>query len=154
MVLVKILLYGWFTKRSGVLCYQRWYNYKIFSTWERSSSRWPNFNFLFVLALEILFILIKSKPEIEGMTIFDYNYLYSAYADDTTFFLKDIISVKHMVDTFLFFSYFSGLKPNLKKSEIAGIGVLPESCSSGSLRYALYRSECWYFKNIRYPFLL
>ena len=27
-----------FTKRSGVLCYQRWYNYKIFSTWERSSS--------------------------------------------------------------------------------------------------------------------
>ena len=49
--------------------------------------------FLFVLALEILFILIKSKPEIEGMTIFDYNYLHSAYADDTTFFLTDIISV-------------------------------------------------------------
>ena len=80
--------------------------------------------FLFILALEILFILIKLKPEIEGMTIFDYNYLYSAYADDTTFFLKDIISVKHMVDTSHFFSYFSGLKPNLTKSEIAGIGVL------------------------------
>ena len=77
--------------------------------------------FLFILALEILFILIKSKPEIEEMTIFDYDYLYSAYADDTTFFLKDIISVKHMVDTF--FPYFSGLKPNLTKSEIAGIGV-------------------------------
>ena len=30
-----------------------------------------------------------------------------------------------MVDTFLFFfSYFSGLKPYLTKSEIAGIGVL------------------------------
>ena len=29
-----------------------------------------------------------------------------------------------MVDTFHFFSYFSGLKPNLTKSEIAGIGVL------------------------------
>ena len=78
----------------------------------------------FILALEILFILIKSKPEIEGMTIFDYNYLYSAYADDTTFFLKDIISVKHMVDIFHFFPYFSGLKPNLTKSEIANIGVL------------------------------
>ena len=62
--------------------------------------------FLFVLALEILFILVKSKPEIEGMAIFDYNYLYSAYADDTTFFLKDIISVKHMVDTFHFFRTF------------------------------------------------
>ena len=58
------------------------------------------------------------------MTIFDYNYLYSAYADDTTFFLKDIISVNHMVDTFHFLSYFSGFKPNLTKSEIAGIGAL------------------------------
>ena len=29
-----------------------------------------------------------------------------------------------MADTFHFFSYFSGLKPNLTKSEIAGIGVL------------------------------
>ena len=64
------------------------------------------------------------KPEVEGITIFDYNYLYSAYADYTTFFLKNIISVKHMVDTFHFFSYFSGSKPNLTKSEIAGIGFL------------------------------
>ena len=29
-----------------------------------------------------------------------------------------------MVDTFLFFSYFSGLKTNLTKSEIAAIEVL------------------------------
>ena len=69
----------------------------------------------------ILFIPIKSKPEIEGITIFDYNYLYSAYADDATFFLKDIISVKHVIDTLHFFPYFSGLKPNLTKSEIAGL---------------------------------
>ena len=68
-------------------------------------------------------MLPKSKPEIEGMTIFDYNYLYSTYADDTTFFLKDIISIKHMVETFDFFPYFSGLKQNLRKSEIVGIGV-------------------------------
>ena len=80
--------------------------------------------YLFVLALEILFQLIKSKPEIKGLTIFDHCYLYSAYADDTTFFLQDIISIKHMVDVFYLFSYFSGLKPNLKKSEIAGIGAL------------------------------
>ena len=72
----------------------------------------------------MLFILIKSKPEIERMTIFEYSYLYSAYADDTTFFLKNIISVNHMADTFLFFSYFSELKPNLTKSKITGIGVL------------------------------
>ena len=64
------------------------------------------------------------KPEIEGTTIFDYDYLYSAYADDTTFFLKYIISIKHMFWHLWFFSYFSGLKPSLRKSEIAGIGVL------------------------------
>ena len=55
--------------------------------------------YLFVLALEILFQLIKSKPEIKGLTIFDHCYLYSAYVDDTTFFLQDTISIKHMVDT-------------------------------------------------------
>ena len=80
--------------------------------------------YLFVLALEILFQLIKSKPDIKGLIIFDYCYLYSAYADDTTFFLQDIISIKHMVDVFYLFSYFSGLKTNFKKSEIAGIGAL------------------------------
>ena len=31
-----------------------------------------------------------------------------------------------MVDLFYLFSYLSGLKPNLKKSEIAGIGALLE----------------------------
>ena len=80
--------------------------------------------FLFILALEILFLLIKTKPEIAGLTIFDNCYLYSAYTDDTTFFLKDTISIKNMVDTFHLFSEFSGLKPNLSKFETTGIGVL------------------------------
>ena len=62
--------------------------------------------YLFVLALEILFQLIKSKPEIKGLTIFDHCYLYSAYADDTTFFLQDTISIKHVVDFFIFFRVF------------------------------------------------
>ena len=79
---------------------------------------------LFILALEILFVLIKTKPDIAGLTIFDHWYFYSAYADDTTFFLKDTISIKNMVDTFHLFSEFSGLKPNLSKCEITGIGVL------------------------------
>ena len=73
---------------------------------------YPISAFLFILELEILFLLIKTKPEIAGLTIFDHCYLYSAYADDTTFFLKDTISIKNMVDTFHLFQAFSGLKPN------------------------------------------
>ena len=35
--------------------------------------------FLFILALEILFHIIKSKPEIKGLAIFNHCYLYSTY---------------------------------------------------------------------------
>ena len=79
---------------------------KYFSLGRGARQGDPILAFLFISALEILFIPIKSKPDIEGMTIFDYNYLYSAYTYDTTFFLKDIISVKHMVDNFHFFRTF------------------------------------------------
>ena len=85
------------------------------------------------------------------MAIHDYNYLYSAYA--ATFLLKDIISMKHMIDTFCIYIYiyiyFSRLKPFITKSEIADIGVLKWVPS-----YALYRIKYQYVKNVRYSFLL
>ena len=80
--------------------------------------------YLFILAFEILFLLIKENPHIKGLNIFYHCYLYSAYADDTTFFLKDVNSIKEMVNSFHIFSSFFGLRPNLSKCEIAGIGVL------------------------------
>ena len=80
--------------------------------------------YLFILTLEILFHLMRLKPEIKGLAVFDNCYLYFVYADDTTIFLQDTISIKHMVGSFCLFSYFSGLKPNFKKFEIAVIGSL------------------------------
>ena len=80
--------------------------------------------YLFILVLEILFILSKSDKNIQGIKIFEHEYLYTAYADDTTFFLKDIPSVKKTLTLIEFFSTFSGLRPNINKCEIAGIGVL------------------------------
>ena len=73
--------------------------------------------------LEILFIFIKKHPEIKGIEIFEHCFLYTAYADDT-FYLKDVQSIENLAEIFNTFSLFSGLKPNLTKCEIAGIGAM------------------------------
>ena len=59
--------------------------------------------YLFILALEILFLLIKNDTSIKGIKIFDYVFLYTAYADDSTFFLKDLASVKKLLDIFSYY---------------------------------------------------
>ena len=80
--------------------------------------------YLFIIALEILFILIKSNNDIQGLEIFNHIFLYSAYADDTTFFLKNNESIRELINVFNILFSFSGLKPNLSKCETAGIGLL------------------------------
>ena len=71
-----------------------------------------------------MFILIKANKTVKGINIFEHTYLYSAFADDTTFFLRDKRSIKELINTFAKFSKYSGLKPNHEKCKIAGIGVL------------------------------
>ena len=44
--------------------------------------------YLFILCLEALFLLVKADHKILGVNIFQYTYLYTAYADDTTLFLE------------------------------------------------------------------
>ena len=68
--------------------------------------------------------LIKNDPNIKGIEIFEYFYLYTAYADNTTFFLKDKNFIVDLSEKFKLFFDFSGLKPNTTKCEIGGIGVL------------------------------
>ena len=80
--------------------------------------------YLFILALEVLFVFIKSNENIKGIEIFKYVFLYTAYADDSTFFLRDILSVKELINSFNQFYHFSGLKANIGKCEMAGIGFL------------------------------
>ena len=71
-----------------------------------------------------MFNLIKQNKDIHDLTFFDHTFLYTAYADDTTFFLKDKESVKKVMNVFDTFSIYSGLKPNKSKCKIAGIGIL------------------------------
>ena len=80
--------------------------------------------YLFILALEVLFVFIKSNENIKGIEIFKYVFLYTAYADDSTFFLRDILSVKELINSFNQFYYFSGLKANIENFEIASTGSL------------------------------
>ena len=42
--------------------------------------------YLFIMTLEVLFILIKNNSCIKGFKIIDHIFLYSAYADGTTLF--------------------------------------------------------------------
>ena len=52
----------------------------------------------------------------------DHSFLFTAYADDSTFFLKGMSSVKMLFETFKELSRFSGLKPNITKCKIADLG--------------------------------
>ena len=79
---------------------------------------------MFILCLEILFILIKNDPNIKGIEFFERFYLYTAHVDDTTFFLKDENSIVHLSEKLKLFSDFSGLKLNTTKCKIDEIGVL------------------------------
>ena len=80
--------------------------------------------YLFILCLEILFLLIKNNKNIKGIKMFENTFLYTAYADDSTFFLKDKNSIKELLNKINYFSSFMSLKPNLSKCEVAGIGAL------------------------------
>ena len=51
------------------------------------------------------------------------TFLYSAYADDATFFLQDLESVEALINVLKEFYKFSDLNPNYDKCEVAGIGA-------------------------------
>ena len=44
--------------------------------------------YLFILDLKIAFIKIKQNPNIKSLNVCNNDFLYTAYADDTTFFYK------------------------------------------------------------------
>ena len=70
----------------------------------------PISTYLFVLALEVVFYLIKVNPDIKDLQFFSHTFLYSAYADHTTCFLRNEKSATEVIKTFEKFSLYSGLK--------------------------------------------
>ena len=93
--------------------------------------------YLFILALKVLFELIKNNADIRGIAIFNHTFLYTAFAEYSTFFLNDLLSFKNLIVTFKLYYLFSGLKANFSKCEIAGLcslkGVLEAVCGLKSI---------------------
>ena len=80
--------------------------------------------YIFILVLETVFLFIVQNENIDGLNIFEKTFLYTTYADDTTFFLKYKKSVIKLKKTFGIFLTFSVTKPNKSKCEIADLGAL------------------------------
>ena len=56
-----------------------------------------------MLILETFFIFVKNNPKFKVLNIFKHEFLNTAYADDTTYFLKDrksIIQLMNELNTF------------------------------------------------------
>ena len=99
---------------------------KYFRLKKGRRQRDPTSAYLFILVLEVVFAVTKSNKT-NGLKIFEYEFLYTAYGDDTTFFLENQESVIEILNVFDRFSKVSGLKPNTSKREIARIGGLKQA---------------------------
>jgi len=77
---------------------------------------------LYIVCGEILSLLIKNNHDIEGIIINDTEILVSAFADDTTLYLRNVNSLKNAILILNNFQQYSGLAINLNKSELLPLG--------------------------------
>ena len=78
--------------------------------------------YLFILVLEILFIQVRNDPSVQGFKIGDIEIKLSAFADDTTFFVRNKESINRLSNVMRKFGEFSLLHANVEKCEACWIG--------------------------------
>ena len=78
--------------------------------------------FLFILVLEILFIQVRNDPSVQGFKIGDIEIKLSAFADDTTFFVRNKESINRLLNIMRKFDEFSLLHANVEKCEACWTG--------------------------------
>ena len=78
---------------------------------------------LFILCIELLAQLMRTSPDIKGISFGNTTNKISLFADDATCILKDIDSIKNVFKLTNIFSQYSGLKLNVDKSVVSFIGV-------------------------------
>ena len=77
--------------------------------------------YLFILALDILFIQVRADSSIKGFRIKQFEIKLTAYADDTTFLVKDAQSLRKILKLLKKFEEFSSLRINVEKCEACWI---------------------------------
>ena len=77
---------------------------------------------LFVIGIEVLVNVIKSKSTIKGIKVGEKEIKVSLYADDTTVFVRDLDSIKELLALLNDFTNLSGLEINTTKTEGMWLG--------------------------------
>ena len=72
---------------------------------------------IFILGLEILFLIIRADENIKGVRIENNEIKLTAYADDASYFIRDKYSAENLLQKIELFSKISGLEVNRSKSE-------------------------------------
>ena len=78
--------------------------------------------YLFILVLEIRIIQVRNDPSVKGFKIGDIEIKLSAFADDTTFFMRNKESLNRLSNIMRKFGEFSSLHANVEKCEACWIG--------------------------------
>ena len=68
--------------------------------------------------------MLKNYKALKCIKMFENTFLYTAYVDDSTCFLKDKNSIRELLNTINLISSFTALKQNLSKCIVSGIGTL------------------------------
>ena len=78
--------------------------------------------YLFISVLEILFIQIRNDKAIRGFKIGDIEIRLTAFADDSTFLVRDKQSINRILNIMKTFGTFSSLNASIEKCEVCWIG--------------------------------
>ena len=82
----------------------------------------PLSGLLFILATELLSSSIRASDHIKGIRVLNKELKLSQYADDTTSFCRDKVSLGKLLELLDLFKSCSGLKLNQSKSEAMWLG--------------------------------
>lgn len=98
--------------------------------------------YLFDLCVEILGILFRNNNEIKGIKIDKFSNKLSQYADDTCIYLDGTTrSLKNSLDLLDQFAKYSGLKPNITKTQCIWLGSKTGSTDKICPEYDLIWTE-------------